>query len=105
MRPNESMKLISGGINLYPREIEEVLQTHPDVADAVVVGAPDPHWGERVVAFVRTREGRLDAARLEAHCRTHLAAFKVPKEFRAVDEIPRNPTGKLLRRVLRDQIE
>lgn len=97
--------ILSGGINLYPREIEEVLQAHPDVADVVVVGAPDPHWGERVVAFVRIHRGELDERGLEAHCRSHLAGFKVPKEFRAVDEIPRNPTGKLLRRVLRDQIE
>jgi len=97
--------ILSGGVNLYPREIEVVLQSHPSVAEAIVVGAPDPHWGERAVAFVVTAgSGPLDGPALEGHCRARLAAFKVPKEFRQVDAIPRNPTGKILRRVLRDQI-
>ena len=97
--------ILSGGINIYPREIEEVIQAYPGVRDAVAVGAPDVHWGERVVAFV-VAEGpaEVDVDKLERHCRERLAGFKVPKEFRFAEEVPRNPTGKLLRRVLRDQI-
>jgi fatty-acyl-CoA synthase len=69
------------------------------------VGAPDDHWGERVVAFVVAEgEHPVDLGKLEGHCRKHLAGFKVPKEYRFADEVPRNPTGKLLRRVLRDRI-
>lgn len=95
--------ILSGGVNLYPREIETVLESYPGVEEAVVVGATDPHWGERVVAFVVARGG-VDSKKLEDHCRQQLAGFKVPKEFRRIDVVPRNPTGKLLRRVLRDEI-
>lgn len=97
--------ILSGGVNLYPREIEEVLQRYPGLREAVAVGTPDGHWGERVVAFlVAERPGEVDLEKLEGFCREQLAAFKVPKEFRFVDAVPRNPTGKLLRRVLRDQL-
>ncbi len=94
--------ILSGGINLYPREIEEVVTRHPGIREAVVVGVPDPHWGERVVAFVVAPEG-LDRDAIERHCRDQLAGFKVPKEFHTVESVPRNPAGKLLRRVLREE--
>ncbi len=96
--------IISGGVNIYPKEVETVLERLPGVTEAVVVGAPDAHWGERVVAFV-VGKGDIDIVALEAHCRAELSNFKVPKEYRIVDSVPRNPTGKLLRRVLRDEID
>ena len=95
--------VISGGVNIYPREIEECLATHADVADVAVVGAPDPKWGERVVAFITSRGGGVDAEALSRHCKQRLSAAKCPKEFIEVVEIPRNPTGKVLKRVLRDR--
>ena len=98
--------IISGGVNIYPKEVETVIERFPGVAEAVVVGAPDPHWGERVVAFVVGKgKAEVDIVALEAHCRTDLSNFKVPKEYRLVDSVPRNPTGKLLRRILRDELE
>jgi long-chain acyl-CoA synthetase len=93
--------VISGGVNIYPREIEEVLRTHPDVRDAAVVGAPSETWGEEVVAFI---VGQGDAAGLDAHCREGLAGFKVPKRFEWVDDLPRNAAGKVLKRELRDRL-
>ena len=95
--------IISGGVNIYPKEVETVIEGFPGVTEAVVVGAPDPHWGERVVAFV-VGQNTIDRVALEAHCRAELSNFKVPKDFRFVDSVPRNPTGKLLRRLLRDEI-
>ncbi len=101
--------IISGGVNVYPAEIEQVLERHPDVREAAVVGLPDEAWGERVVAFVTPAAPTTDpAARealeatLSAHCREHLAGFKTPKTWRFVDALPRNATGKVLKRQLRD---
>lgn len=96
--------IISGGVNVYPREVEEVLVTHPTVAEAAVVGAPHDMWGEEVVAFV-VSTGTLDAVALEAHCRESLAGFKVPKRFKSIDQLPRNPAGKVLKRELRERIK
>ncbi len=94
--------LISGGVNVYPAEIEEVLARHPAVAEAAVVGVPDPEWGERVRAFVALREGMSASAEdLTSFCREHLSGPKVPREFRVLPELPRNPTGKVLKRDLR----
>lgn len=74
--------VVSGGLNVYPREIEEVLQTHPAVREVAVIGVPDEHWGERLRAFVVfEHERHAGAADLEAWCRERLAGFKVPKEF------------------------
>jgi acyl-CoA synthetase (AMP-forming)/AMP-acid ligase II len=94
--------IVSGGENIYPREIEEVLLAHPAVADATVVGVPDDLWGESVRAFIKVRSGqRLGEAEVLAHCRRHLAGYKKPRRIEFIDEIPRNPSGKALKRQLR----
>jgi acyl-CoA synthetase (AMP-forming)/AMP-acid ligase II len=98
--------VISGGENVYPREVEEVLLAHPAVAEAGVTGAPHPYWGEAVTAFVVTRPGMHVAAdELEAACRARLSRYKVPKEIRFVPALPRNSMGKVLRRELRAQLK
>lgn len=97
--------LISGGSNIYPREVEEVLLTAPGVAEVAVVGAPDPEWGEIVVAFVVTTPGhpQASAAALDAHCLAHIARFKRPKRYVFVDALPKNHYGKVLKTELRDR--
>jgi fatty-acyl-CoA synthase len=93
---------ISGGENVYPAEIENVLAGHPAVAEAAVVAAPDPRWGEVGCAFVRPAEGRPvpAAAELEAFCRARLAAYKVPASFEYVDDFPRTAAGKVQKHLL-----
>jgi fatty-acyl-CoA synthase len=86
--------VISGGENVYPAEVEAVLHEHPAVVDAAVVGRPDARWGEVCVAFVVVREP-IDADALLEHCRARLARFKVPKEIRFVDALPRNAMNKI----------
>ena len=95
--------IISGGSNIYPREVEEVLLRHPGVQEVSVVGHPDPEWGEVVVAFV-VGEG-LDAAALDALCLAHIARFKRPKHYRFVNELPKNNYGKVLKTALREQLQ
>ena len=96
--------IIRGGENIMPREIDEVLYRHPAVRDAATIGAPDPKYGERVVSFVVPKDGAsCSPDELIAHCRTHLADFKVPAEVHLIDEIPKGPSGKLLRRELRER--
>jgi acyl-CoA synthetase (AMP-forming)/AMP-acid ligase II len=93
--------IVSGGENIYPREIEEVLYTHPAVADAAVVGMPDETWGESVRAFIQLcPDARLTAEEVIAYCRRHLAGYKKPRRVDFIDEIPRNPSGKALKRRL-----
>jgi fatty-acyl-CoA synthase len=92
----------SGGVNLYPVEIEEVIAQHPGVRDVAVIGLPDPEWGERLAAIVVPR-GELDTTDVERFARTMLASLKVPKEWHVVDELPRNATGKTLKRELRER--
>lgn len=93
-----SERIISGGENVSPAEVEEVLLGHPAVADAGVLGRPDPEWGERVVAVVVPRDGTSpDAEDLRTHCAGRLAPFKVPKAFRFTRELPRTQSGKLRR--------
>ena len=95
--------IISGGENIASSEVERVIYRLDGVADAAVIGLPDERWGERPVAVVVMEPGKtLDYATLEAHCRAHLAGFKVPKALFLRDELPRNPSGKILKRVLRD---
>ncbi len=96
--------IITGGENVYPREVEEVLLAHPAVRECAVVGAPHAYWGEAITAFVAVRAGmNVTPEELEAACRTQLARYKVPKEFRMVEAVPRNSMGKILRRALRDE--
>ncbi len=96
--------IISGGENIASLEVERVLYEHPDVLEAAVVGSPDPRWNEVPVAYVVSREGAsLDAAELDAFCRERLAKYKTPKGFRFVEALPRNPSGKVLKRTLRDR--
>jgi acyl-CoA synthetase (AMP-forming)/AMP-acid ligase II len=92
--------IITGGVNVYPRDVEEVLLTHPAVAECAVVGEPDDRWGEQVVAYLVVRE-HVGAETLAAYLRGRLAGFKVPKQYRAVTALPRNAAGKILKRELR----
>ena len=94
--------VISGGVNIYPREIEEVLFQHPAIAEAAVVGVPDEKWGERLKAFVVLRPGQsLNADGLVAFCEGKLAGYKTPKEMAVVTTLPRNANGKVLKTELR----
>lgn len=94
--------IISGGSNIYPREIEDVLALHPAVAECSVVGRPHPEWGEEVVAFVVARKGRtLGPAELDRLCLDHIARFKRPKDYKFVDALPKNNYGKILKTELR----
>jgi long-chain acyl-CoA synthetase len=97
----KSDMIIRGGENIYPREIDEVLYQHPAVAAAATVGIPDQLYGEEVAAFVVLQEGReATEPELIAHCQAHLADYKCPKSVRFVGDIPKGPTGKLLKREL-----
>lgn len=101
LRDRSKDVVISGGSNVYPREVEEVLITHPGVEEACVVGEPDEEWGEVVVAFV---VGDVDPAALDEHLLSRIARFKRPKRYEFVDELPKNSYGKVLKRALRDQL-
>jgi O-succinylbenzoic acid--CoA ligase len=91
--------IISGGENVLPSEIEEVLLRHPAIAEAAVVGRPDAEWQEAVVGVVVLRDGAgASGEELRAHCASELAAFKVPKRFEFVSDLPRTGSGKLIRR-------
>jgi len=97
--------IISGGANIYPREIEEVLLTDPAVREAAVVGRPHADWGEEVVAFVVAHPGRnADPAALDRLCLDNLARFKRPKQYRLIDELPKNNYGKVLKTALREML-
>lgn len=96
--------IISGGENIASSEVERVIFMMPEVADVAVIGLPDVQWGECVAAIVVLRDGSsLDLAALMAFCRTQLAGFKVPKHLFLREALPRNPSGKILKRVLRDE--
>jgi fatty-acyl-CoA synthase len=96
---------ISGGENVYPAEVENVLHTHPAVAQAAVVGAPHPRWGESGVAFVVVaRAASVTPDELVAWCKARVASYKVPAQVMLVDELPRNATGKVLKGPLRQAV-
>ena len=98
--------IISGGSNIYPREVEEVLLLAPGVAEVSVIGAPDPEWGEVVVAFVVPEPGaELTAGALDAVCLEHIARFKRPKRYEIVAALPKNNYGKVLKTALREQLK
>jgi long-chain acyl-CoA synthetase len=95
--------VITGGYNVYPSEVEEILLTHPAVAEAAVIGVPDEEWGERVVAYVVAgTDSTVDVAALDARCIDAIARHKRPKEYRIVEELPRNSAGKVLKKELRE---
>jgi long-chain acyl-CoA synthetase len=94
--------IITGGENVYPREVEEVLYTMPEVQECAVVGVPDREWGERVVAFIVMRQGHnLDIPAMKSFLKSRLSPFKVPKEYVSVKDLPKNAAGKILKRDLR----
>jgi len=95
--------IISGGFNVYPREVEDTLKSHPAVLEAVAVGLPDEKWGERVAAAVTTRTPVV-AADLEAFCAERMAGYKRPRRLEVWDAIPLSPVGKVLRRAARDRM-
>ena len=99
--------IISGGVNIYPQETENLLVTHAKVLDAAVIGVPNEDLGEEVKAVVQVMDGIEPGPALEqellAFCRTNLAHFKCPRTVDFVDELPRLPTGKLYKRLLRDR--
>ena len=98
--------IISGGVNIYPLEVEHVLITHPDVVDVAVVGIPDARWGEALVAVVERRKGAaLTGPALQAWSRERMADYKVPRRVELVDELPRDPNGKVLKRFLRERLQ
>jgi 2-furoate---CoA ligase len=93
--------IVSGGENVHPLEVEDVLASHPEVREVAVIGAPDDRWGQRIVAIV---VGDATMEELDAHClASPLARFKRPREYRFVPELPRSASGKILRRILRDE--
>ncbi len=96
--------IITGGSNVYPREVEEVLVTHPSVREVAVIGTPDETWGEAVTACVVPADGSIDHDQLDAHARASLAGYKVPKRYVQVDALPRNAAMKILKRQLREQL-
>jgi acyl-CoA synthetase (AMP-forming)/AMP-acid ligase II len=98
--------IIRGGENIAPAEVEAVLMSHPAVDEAAVLGVEDEEWGQRVAAVVVPRPGRsVDVAELTRHCRARLASFKKPDVIRIVEELPKNPMGKVLRRDLKAMLE
>jgi long-chain acyl-CoA synthetase len=95
--------IVSGGQNIYPREVEDVLFSHPDIAQVALVGKPDPYWGEIAVAFVVVRPGAsVTSEGLRLWARERLSPYKVPKEFRQIDRMPEGSSGKVLARALQD---
>ena len=94
--------VISGGINIYPREIEETLLQHPDIADVAVIGVPDEKWGERLKAFVVTASGdELEPDAIIEFCDGRISGMKTPKDYAFIDALPRNANGKVLKTELR----
>ena len=97
--------IISGGTNIYPREVEEVLLLHPGVFEVSAVGMPDPDWGETVVAFIAVKAGHtVSAAELDTLCLAHIARFKRPKLYRFENDLPKNSYGKILKTELRKRL-
>ncbi|SES30528.1 class I adenylate-forming enzyme family protein [Salipaludibacillus aurantiacus] len=94
--------IISGGVNIFPKEIEEVLSTHPAVAECAVIGAPHEDWGETVTAYIAVKDGEsADESEWKSFLQEKVADYKIPKHFHVIDQLPRNPTGKILKHHLR----
>lgn len=96
--------IIVGGYNVYPREVEEVIYNHPDVVEVAVLGVPDPNQGEAVSAYVVSKNPQLSKEQVLDYCKGHLAKYKVPSVIEFLEELPKNTTGKILRRALKNQI-
>jgi malonyl-CoA/methylmalonyl-CoA synthetase len=96
--------IISGGYNIYPREVEEVIEALAGVREVAVLGLPDPEFGENVVAVVCASDAHLDSDTVIAHCRANLAGYKKPRRVAFVDALPRNGMGKVMKHVLREQL-
>jgi long-chain acyl-CoA synthetase len=95
--------IISGGANIYPREVEEVLNLHPGVKETCVFGIPDEKWGESVCAYIVPRDQQtVSEQELIDLCKKHLASFKKPKKIRIMDSLPKNSYGKILRKEIRE---
>ena len=106
LRDRSKDVVISGGSNIYPREVEEALLTHPDVSEVSVVGQRDAEWGEIVIAFVVPRPGvTLHTEALDAHCLDRIARFKRPKRYVVLQALPKNSYGKVLKRSLREMLD
>jgi len=96
--------IISGGLNIYPAEIERVIYEHPAVSQCAVIGVPDDRWGEAVKAFVVLQAGRqISDIEIIEFCKKSLASYKKPKSVEFINELPRNPQGKILKKVLREK--
>ena len=96
--------IITGGENVSPREVEEVLYTRHEIEECAVIGLPDKEYGERIVAYIIPRPGQeIDPVSLKAYLKTQLSPFKVPKEFISVSSLPKSSTGKLLKRELKSR--
>jgi long-chain acyl-CoA synthetase len=106
LRDRSKDLIISGGMNIYPREVEEVLLRHPGIRAAAVIGRPDPEWGEAVVAFIVAAAGaEPPVEELDRTCLQHIARYKRPKEYRFIDALPTNNYGKVLKRELRNRLQ
>jgi long-chain acyl-CoA synthetase len=98
--------IITGGENVYPKEVEDVLYARPEVEECAIIGLPDPEWGEKITAFIVARPGeKIDPEALKTFLKSRVSAFKVPKEFRVVSELPKSPAGKILKRQLRKKVK
>ncbi|TGB05269.1 fatty acid--CoA ligase family protein [Halobacillus salinus] len=96
--------ILVGGYNVYPREVEEVLYEHPEISEVAVVGAPHPELGESVISFVVSSNPSLTEEEVVEYCQAHLAKYKIPSKVEFMDELPKNTTGKILRKNLREQV-
>jgi acyl-CoA synthetase (AMP-forming)/AMP-acid ligase II len=95
--------IIAGGENIYPAEVENVILAHPAVTEVAVIGLPDEKWGETTCAIVVVNDDKVDEEAIIASCEEKLSRYKLPRKVIFVETIPRNPSGKILKRVLRDQ--
>ncbi len=96
--------IIVGGYNVYPREVEEVLYSHPDIVEVAVLGIPDPVFGEQIKCYVVTKGANIGEQDLLDYCQIHLAKYKIPSSITFLDELPKNATGKILRKALRKEL-
>ena len=94
--------IISGGVNIFPADIEDVLYKIPEIKEAAVFGVPDEHWGESIIAFVVLKSPTITKEEIIEFCKGHMASYKKPRYIEFIDELPRNASGKILKRVLKE---